>query len=146
MSACIIPVAPQFQDPPEDPQLPPAFVNGSESPVFGTLVPVIPQDFTVVVDNPAAVSLWWRAVLDYPEHPTSQRQVMPQTPVAGSSFGFRLDCGVNPDASVGPQHELTVIVADQQFDSGNAANPEALQKHGNVIARDWQVLMNCVNQ
>jgi hypothetical protein len=142
MSACIIPVAPDFQDPPQDPQLPPSFVNGSAMPAFGTLVLVTPQEFRGAVNNPAAVSLWYRAVLDYPEHPTSLRQVQPQTPIASNTFDFTLSCGVNPDVTVGTQHELTLIVADQQFDLNNAA-PEALLHPGNYIESYWHVIMSC---
>jgi hypothetical protein len=147
MSACIIPVAPQFQDPQEDPQVPPSFVYGSANPPFGTLkpVPASGYTFTVAVTDPTPnAQLYFRAHLDYPPYSLSTRPVVLPRAVPNGQISITLDCNdVNPDPSVGLQHQLIVIVADQMFDPYKQGNLEALVKPGLYTEDFWQVDMSC---
>jgi hypothetical protein len=76
MSACIIPVAPNFQDPPTQPTSVPALQASFGTPVPNTIntiqdssSQISPPIFSVAVTDPDPnVTLFYRWVFDYPPH------------------------------------------------------------------------------
>jgi hypothetical protein len=98
-----------------------------------------------VTDPTPGVTLYDRAALDYPGFTSSTRTVKDSDLVVNGQVAFSLNCNnTNPDPSVGLQHQLIVIVADQMFDPGNPGNLEALQKPGLYVESTWQVDMSCM--
>jgi hypothetical protein len=153
MFACVIPVAPDFQDPLAAVNAPPAFV--SASPEFGMVVSGAPIfDFrTQVVDPNANDTLYARWVLDYPPltaatfthnddppyYPTGTGSVHFATP------NYKLDCSSGFGTVTTPQR-LAVYVADRPLQPNTAENSNRLdltEPGGYVTSGSWTVVFQC---
>jgi hypothetical protein len=120
MSACILPLAPEFQDPPAAQNYAPRIIESN--PEAGSIV--TSQTFRVVVTDPnLGDALHVRWVVDYPPFSqTNTRTLVQDLTVPASVTGMPLmqevsvdvDCVVNVLAQI-PQHQVTVIVADSEF-------------------------------
>ncbi|HVV52218.1 MAG TPA: hypothetical protein VHO06_21290 [Polyangia bacterium] len=159
MSACIIPVAPEFQDPPDQPQSVPYIANSM--PVEGASVVVGSQgaDFNVqVTDSQAGVKLYDRWAIDYPPYSSITRTGGPVAQIAPPANGgsinsalppFHLDCGINPAPNSNSTHQLTLIVADSPImdlvlaDPNHALDTLADPVDGHVVHAFWTVVMPC---
>src|SRR6185312_2512375 len=106
MSGCVAPVAPNFQDPVGEPNVPPYIV--SATPLFGTVIAsnTIPQ--VTVTDQNVGDRLAYQWVIDYPPydantHPgdsghveRSANGIQQRVPVVLT----RAPCGYNPTQSI----------------------------------------------
>jgi hypothetical protein len=157
MSACIVPVAPDFQDPPSDPESAPVF--STTTPAMATLVTVLAlpnqQTFSAPVsDTQLGVALNYRWALDYPPFSSDVTraeqvaQILPPSdgqPITNYPIPFTLDCTIAP-ASSSSTHKLILIVADRPF----VFNPDPnhyldtiADPTGHVVYGFWPVVMNC---
>jgi hypothetical protein len=156
MSACIIPLAPDFQDPPPDPQGAPYFVDGSATPAFGALAPPLtptrPLEFYVYVGaSSPGTTLWWRWALDYPPFMSGITFAPPQQPLSPPASGqpgridITLDCTDNANPSVGLEHQLFLLVANQPFivTSPPTLDTVADPTPDSVISNSWPVDISC---
>jgi hypothetical protein len=125
MSGCIIPVAPDFQDPISSPNYPPYLV--SETPVpFGQLVTIQATDqvsfSAVVTDQNPQDSIWYQWVYDDASPNTSTAthalgafELKPT--LDGSAWTIppvEVSCGVGLAVSPNSLHQLELIVSDRQ--------------------------------
>jgi len=124
MSACIIPVAPEFQDPAASPNYAPYIQTAT--PDFGLIVTPPQLTFSITATDPNLEDdLHIRWVADYP-NPTQvanyrtlvEDQVIPHS-INGEPSpipSFTVDCVVdNLAATSDGNHRIEVIVADRAF-------------------------------
>jgi len=161
MSACIIPVAPDFQDPPSVPTSGPT-LSGFSPGNFGELVTVpVPQGLLFsanVTDLDPRATLRIRWLVDYPPDSDAttlvelgsitpsadgltikQQAITTQTPV---------DCGwiKQPLTST---HQLELVVADSDFlDSSNSNLPadkklDSARDPTGVAYAFWNIVISC---
>lgn len=118
-TACILPVAPDFQDPPKAPNYAPLFV--SFDPFAETPVLQVPLTFTVLLSDPNPQdTLHVRWVADYPPFVQSRSKLLVDgqmiLPGAVPQSIFPLQA---PDPckafGSGGDHRLVVIVSDRPF-------------------------------
>jgi hypothetical protein len=149
-AGCVIPLAPEFQDPPVAPNYPPYLVDTDpyrDTPVLGSNDPtLVPIDVTVADPN-LDQNLYARWVADYPEYVAAlTRQLgadLVLTPTKDGSPRIDrhfVDC--RRFAQGMTSHRLAFIVSDRQF-----VNPEDAQnselRYSEVMgpAPPYQVLM-----
>ncbi|HVU53393.1 MAG TPA: hypothetical protein VHL80_22065 [Polyangia bacterium] len=125
MSACVLPLAPEFQDPPSSANIAPSFTD--VVPPIGMIVDGT-QDhvptFTVsVTDMNVGDDLHVRFLADFPPFTANTRTLMRDTPIAHRSDGRPIlqDVSETPDCTLDslakiPQHQIMAIVADRPFD------------------------------
>jgi hypothetical protein len=156
MSACIIPVAPNFQDPPSVPDSPPYLSN--IVPTFGEVATFQPPTTTfsaVVNDMNLNATIYYRWVGDYPPNmPGVTWDKIDYQPIKPSLDGlplvqllpFDLTCTlVN---SVSGTHTVELIVADGPFHDtmGLPVDSEfdtLLDSSDHIIKTAWTVSMSC---
>lgn len=154
MSACVVPVAPTFQDPPGGlPNIAPYIL--SASPDFGTFSAVLnPDDFTVsvtVTDQNVGDDLHYRWVIDYPPFVVNNtRPQMAQT-IPHSANGIQLQvtetlthiCTLNLAPTVAV-HQLAFFLADRPFDDTNPKVLDAAEGPDGLVARaNWTFQITC---
>jgi hypothetical protein len=154
MFACVIPVAPDFQDPLAAANSPPTII-GSE-PLFASIVSIPPSpEFRVTVKDANANDLLYaRWVLDYPPlqaATTTFPDEIFQPPTTGV-FQFHtavptlsLNCSSGYGAVTTPQR-LAVYVADRPFQDnsvGNNNRVDLVQSGGYVATGSWTVVFSC---
>jgi hypothetical protein len=120
-SGCVLPLAPEFVDPPLAPNLSPVIL--SSSPVEGEIVST--KTFSVVVSDPNSQDrLWVRWIADYPPH-TADSQIMGSDmmvfPAAGwtqqgpgQSVGFNVECERYSLAAL-DRNRIYFAVSDRPF-------------------------------
>jgi hypothetical protein len=160
MSACIIPVAPNFQDPPPTPHaslylsdfMP---VNGSVSSIAD---PNQGQSFSAhVSDEQVGATLYVRWAVNYPPSPDApQARLLTDTMISPHPDGTPIDQPVPPQPieclllqSTTPpadgRYRLELIVADSPLSN----DPSALDAFadpndsGLVVRGDWTFIINC---
>ena len=153
MSACVIPVAPEFQDPPPAPDAPPWIVSSKPEPV-SVPVTIPPQGMAAfsanVADATAGATIFYQWVFDYPPYDSNLTRSlggaqMTETGPAGQPVGIpgpSISCtGISPPPGPGPNHLFALILADApfsnnrlgQFDDGTGMAPTYI----------WPVDMPC---
>jgi hypothetical protein len=161
MSACIIPVAPNFQDPPSVPISGPS-LSGFSPGNFGELVTVpVPQGLLFsanVTDLDPRATLRIRWLVDYPPD-SDATTLVEQASISRSADGQTInqhpittqtpvDCGwiKQPLTST---HQLELVVADSDFlDSSNSNLPadkkldSAMDPTGVAYAY-WPIVISC---
>lgn len=150
MSACVVPVAPNFQDPVSQPNIAPSIV--SANPDFGSFVPIlISQDFTVTVtDQNVGDTLYYQWVIDYPPFSTSNTRPLSvqtiQPPTDGKqqkvTKSQSMNCGLNPAPNLAV-HQLELIIADREFDQSNPKVLDAATGVGLVARANWTFQISC---
>jgi hypothetical protein len=155
MSACIIPVAPNFQDPPSATDAGPYFAG--YSPVDGRLVTFTPpvSTFSVLVTDPNVnAPLWFRWVWDYPPVNNSSSMIFPpayQMTSAGPDgvpITKNICCSVVNNAN--GLHQVELIVADEPFQDSSMAGLtddnrfDTLEFPGHVQKATWTIAMSCM--
>ena len=148
MSACVVPIAPSFQDPPSEPNVAPYIV--SNGPDFGTFIQVPPAGFPVAVtvsDQNAGDTLNYRWVIDYPPFSTTNTrpqtvEMIPAPVVVGKPLSFTVNCALNPAPNLAV-HQLDFIVADQPFDLSNTRVLDAATNGGLVSQANWTFQISC---
>jgi hypothetical protein len=151
MNACVIPVAPQFDDPEEN--FPP-FVSSSDPGVGETFTPGQDEDggarfITVTLgDHNLGDSLFLRWLLDYPgANPEGGQLVMVAT-LPPTKKTDRSPDRYAPSCSSRGSHTLVLSVSDRKFlDTGNgeSVSPDAprdsYRKGANRMRAVW--ILNC---
>lgn len=117
MLGCVLPVSPDFQNPPLAPNYPPSF--DFFEPYQETDVSQLPQDFTVLLSDPNPQdTLHVRWAIDYPPYVQSRSLLVidEQTLTPGSlkPVSYHLDSCANFKAT-GAEHKVAVIVSDRPF-------------------------------
>jgi hypothetical protein len=159
MSACVLPIGPEFQDPPAAANYAPQILD-SEPPlgsiVMGTSMTA--PLFRVSVSDPnVGDDLHVRFLADYPPNTSNTRNLTPPDRVVPHrSDGMRLieDVSVTPKCSTFnlasiPVHQIMVIVADRPFldmpaapgltvDLTKLEDPEGLE-----VVASWTLEMDC---
>jgi hypothetical protein len=152
---CIVPVAPEFQNPPSAPNFPPSFT--STVPFARTTVAAPQavdgqQEFlvTVVDPNPGDL-LYVRWVSDYPPFTQSDTRLivddpngMSQTGTQGTDIVYRTtQC---KDFAPGADHQLVVIVSDRKFRKYDQFSSEfrynLVEPDATAIMTGWSII-NC---
>jgi hypothetical protein len=125
MSACVLPIAPEFQDPPAAANVAPSFTD--VVPPIGMIVDGTPTRvpvFTVsVTDMNLGDNLHVRFLADFPPFTANTRTLMKDTEIAHRTDGRPIlqDVSETPNCTVDslakiPQHQIMAIVADRPFD------------------------------
>jgi hypothetical protein len=159
MSACIIPVAPNFQDPPSTPDSPPYLSNFQPSDNAIVTVPV-PDGLVFsanVTDPDLGDTLQVRWAVDYPPYAIGNT-VDDQTPISPSANGQPINAPVTEKVncvfvnsstpSTEGTHRLELIVADRTFSDPSTQRPDqALEsiddKTGFVVRASWTFVISC---
>jgi hypothetical protein len=119
MSACVLPIAPEFQDPPSPLNGAPVFQF--EDPPIGSVV--TKPSFTVVVTDPNVTDdLYYRWIADFPPFTENTRTLLPVTKLQHSADGTPLsqdltiqpDC-INDNLAKLASHQVMLVVADRPF-------------------------------
>ena len=151
MSACVVPVAPSFQDPVGERNVAP-YIE-SASPDFGSFVPVLTQDFQVTVtDQNVGDTLYYQWVIDYPPFNTSTTRPLSVQTIPPTLDGTQLlvsksqtiTCALNPAPTLAV-HQLEFIIADQPFDSAMPKVLDAVKPNsGGLVAHaSWTFQISC---
>ncbi len=168
MSACIIPVAPDFQDPPAAQNYFPYFQ--SAIPEVGSVVVVNPSVTTtvasvVVADPNVGDTLFYQWVTDYPPYDDSVTRTIASNlsikpsadgePTHGSIGLEYLQPGATPPApnittftcstvaQTIQQHRLALIVGDRAFAPTGAGDLTSVEPPGHVIEASWTFDLSC---
>lgn len=160
MSACIIPVAPNFQDPPSTPDSPPYLSNFSPSNFNDVVTVPVPagQVFSATVSDPdIGDMLDVRWVVDYPPF-TNATRLGNQMMISRSSNGQPIDQQVSQTVdcnlinSAAPpsdgKHRLELIVANRQFSTASTLTPDDVldsidDPNGFVVRAAWTIVISC---
>jgi len=147
MSACVVPVAPSFQDPVGQPNVPPYIVNAM--PPSGSFFSSKPTDDSAVLltvtDQNVGDHLYYHWVIDYPPYSGSTRNQLVQI-ISPSANGTQLSASIilpTPCAlTLAPTvaiHQLAFILADRPFDQSNPMVFDALLpgSDGFVVYANW---------
>jgi hypothetical protein len=150
MSACIIPVAPEFQDPTASPNYAPYII--SLSPDFDSIV-TNPMFSVTFIDPNVDDDLHVRWLADYPSTTGNYRSLFGDTTYAHSVDGRAqqftdartIDCAlatlVNLPMTSDGQHRIEVIIGDRDFSSG--ATLDAVDPPGLVARASWILQISC---
>jgi hypothetical protein len=140
MSACIIPVGPDFRDPDGVPNSPPFII--SATPTQGSNVPEGTLFTVTASDNDVGDHLYFRWVMDFPPLVPSTRfqadEIQPAADgtraIQPKSFTFECFNMTSPSP-----HRVMVIVSDRPFLS-NSANPGAVPAnvHPAIVSWVWE--------
>jgi hypothetical protein len=162
MSACIIPVAPNFQDPPSVPDAPPYLSNfqaNSQATNVGEIV-TIPGAGQVtfsanVTDNDVGHPLRYLWTLDYPPFKNGVTKLLNQgdvtPPLDGQPIKMQLtqivDCNFIGRPSEGA-HQLELIVADRDFSKAPDLTADNVldsidDPTGFVVRASWTIVASC---
>ncbi len=156
MSACIIPVAPNFQDPPSPPDSPPYF--SGFSPMPGPVVTVPDPDgqgqvFSAsVTDQDVNATIFARWIIDYPPYGSNTRyaDIGPFTPPTdgvpiGHPVSQAVTCGLLNSTMAPPNgiHLFEFVVADRPL-SNDLQNLEATNDGTGIpVLANWTFVISC---
>jgi hypothetical protein len=163
MSACIIPVAPNFQDPPSVPD-PGPYLTGY-TPANGEIVAYTPPATTfkaIVTDQNVNTSLYVRWMFDYPPA-TATTQILPFLPGQmeeikpgpdGQPIKQELSQEIRCDQLQYPNglHQVELIVADLGFKDSSMVDPADTRfdtlmdsdRTGHIQYANWTIVMSCM--
>jgi hypothetical protein len=151
MSSCVLPIAPEFQDPLAAENYAPFFVD--TNPLAGSIVtasPTVPT-FTVVVSDPnVGDDLQVRWIADFPplSDNTSVMETVPVPHSADSKVDFH-EVSIQPNCALHhlariPSHQIYVVVADRPFlPPGTPIDFERLPNDGLKDSRSWILNLDC---
>jgi hypothetical protein len=162
MSACIIPVAPNFQDPPSPPDSPPFLSDLMPHPgsVSSVMDPInVGATFSGnVTDQTIGVTLHVRWALNFPPTPgapptqvLNDRPLSPPQdgqPIVDQSVEQTVKCNLLT-SSMPPsdgRYALELIVADSPLSNDPTLPADQLldpNSNGSVVRADWTLIMNC---
>jgi hypothetical protein len=118
LSGCVLPLSPEFQDPPTQQNYAPDIV--SASPLQGSVVSTLTFEITVTDPN-VSDTLWIRWIGEYPPVSSDSRLLAPDIAVPPfngqapfSSQSITIDCLSSPLAKL-PQHPIMALVSDRPF-------------------------------
>jgi hypothetical protein len=160
MSACITPVAPNFQDPPSTPDSPPYLSDFSPKNFNDVVTVPVPagEVFSATVSDPdIGDTLNVRWVVDYPPY-TNATRLGNQMPISPSSNGQPINQQVSQtvycnliNSAVPPsdgKHQLELIVADRAFSTLSTLTPDNVldsidDSSGFVVRAAWTIVISC---
>jgi hypothetical protein len=142
MSACIIPVGPEFHDPTGAPNSAPRIIPVSAD--FGAIVVGDQDSVTIEIlisDNNVEDTLWVRWVVDYPPFVLGTSDLGSPDPFEPSPNGQQVLHRVEHTIlcqQLQPlhMHRITAIVADRQFVL-QPSNPYTVQSGGETTVATW---------
>lgn len=149
MSACIIPVAPEFQDPIASPNFSPVLV--SASPDFGSLVAIVTAfEFTVTATDPnVGDDLYYRWFVDYPPRTSNTRRIsLGEVPHRADGkqltaiIQTSVDCTDGLASTANSLHQLALFVADRPFVTSDTDVAD-VDPPGMVATQNWTFQINC---
>jgi hypothetical protein len=152
MSACIIPVAPEFQDPTASPNYAPVLV--SAMPDFGSLVTIVPSlPFQVIATDPNLDdNLFYEWLVDYPQYTTNTRKIG-EGEASHTADGTALhaiipitvDCTDGLAPTPNSLHQLELVVADRAFVAPTPPDTrlDEVESPGLVVHANWTFQINC---
>jgi hypothetical protein len=160
MSACIIPVAPNFQDPPSVPNSPP-YVTPI-APTVGEIATFTFPSLTftaTVTDLNVNTPIFYRWLGDYPpnvegvtwrvDNPAQISPRLDGLPIS-QSLSQDLTCGLVHNVS--GTHRVELVVADRQFQDSSMAGLTSDNQYdslidptntGHIVRTPWIVSMSC---
>jgi hypothetical protein len=111
---CVVPVAPEFKDPPKSENLPPYFVRGM--PLFESST-VAPEEFSIVVTDPNPFDkVWVRWVSDYPIYSPVKSKLLDQVVATrDATITYRVKSCEDFLMGTPSPHRLVVVAADREF-------------------------------
>jgi hypothetical protein len=146
LPACVIPLAPDFQDPPAQQNFVPQLL--ATSPDQGSVVNTRTFRITVTDPNPGD-SLWIRWYADFPPSQAATRVVFadfgiiparPDGTVQTTTLDATADCQGDSLLPGIPAHTITVVVSDRDFGPSGAVTPF----DGNhEVTASWSLLLQC---
>ncbi len=156
MSACVVPVAPDFRDPPATLEAPPYIVTSN--PPINTSVTVPPGGFFTFTaelnDVTPGATIYYLWAFDYPPYDQAiTRSGGPTNPITPGVDGqptdgqisFDLNCRtISPAPGGGPVHYFSLLVADRQFSMIPGKFGEIDDSTGHRLSDAiWFVTMSC---
>jgi hypothetical protein len=159
MSACVLPISPEFQDPPAAANFSPVIL--SATPDIGSIVtatsPSAVPMFQVFVSDPnLGDDLHVRWIADFPPFTPNTRVMLSDFPIPHRSDGKPIadssevvpNCLVNNLAKI-PQHQIMAVVADRLFDDsptpmGATVDLTRVQgTEGRRVIATWTLNLDC---
>jgi hypothetical protein len=154
MPSCVLPVAPDFQDPLSSPNYAPFIIDSD--PVLGKIVtatsPTDMTTFTVTVTDPnPGDDLHVRALLDYPDVSANTRTLIADQTINHSLDGTLLNrdvavpvnCDIGPPAPSVMQHPVTIIIADRPFGPLRPVPTALTAADGLFVTANWVLNLSC---
>jgi hypothetical protein len=156
MSACVLPIAPDFQDPLSSPNYSPFII--SSSPPAGSIVtgmPTTTTTFRVTVSDPnVGDDLHIRWLVDYPPLSPTITRIVPDTTISHSADGQPIvqdafepiGCSQQLLSPTLNQHQVMVLIADRPFetlrlDQDNVT--KLVDDAGFVVSASWILTVGC---
>ena len=146
LPGCVIPLAPDFQDPPAMPNFAPQLL--AMSPDQGSVVNTSDFGITVTDPNPGD-SLHIRWYADFPPRQAATRDIAadfglipPRADgtVQITTLEATVDCKANNLVPGIAEHTITVVVSDRDFVASGAVTPF----DGNhEVSANWSLLLQC---
>jgi hypothetical protein len=144
LPACVIPLGPDFTDPPAAQNLPPHIV--SANPDQGMLV-TVPTTFRVWVTDPnPGDTLYDRWYADFPPLQANTRPIVGDFPTVqpradGAVQTFQLQAEIDCNSLLAPgidQHTVTVVISDLA-----APGPTTPFDGNHEVVATWSLLLQC---
>ena len=152
MSACVLPIGPDFQDPIASPNYAPVFIDSN--PMFGTAAtstPTVLQTFSVQISDPnVGDQLTVRWIVDFPPFTVDTRP-QPDQVFDPSANGQSLDQQISLRPSClltslakTPVHQIEVVVSDRGFVTAqDPTDLTSIPAGGQEIFGNWTLDLEC---
>jgi len=149
-AGCVLPLAPDFQDPPASENYAPVIVKAE--PDLGSIVttiPKVPQTFSVTFSDPNVTDdLTVRFLIDYPPdtidtRPIPDHVVPHSTGPQLSKLPLTPDCVLNALAKI-PTHQIMVVISDRGFLAPQVAGDlTRIPEGGHSVTGSWILNLEC---
>jgi hypothetical protein len=153
MSACVIPLAPEFQDPPAAQNYPPVIVQSSPSVAMTVVAQGMPPEraFKVSVrDLNLTDDLYVRWVADpYSANTRGLNTTNEPIPKPGGEtvdVEITVSCGSSFLAPGIPEHTILAIVADRKFNTSSTVLSDLQDRAGYAVTAVWTLQLMCAGQ
>ena len=150
MSACILPLSPEFQDPPSSPNFAPVIID--TNPPEGSVLSRMPSEeitFRVTISDPNVLdNLYVRWVADYPPFSVNTRGLELDTlthSADGTPLRAEADLMLSCLTTLAPipMHQIVAIVADRQFDPTPGQITSLVDDNGRSVQVTWYLNLDC---
>ncbi len=154
LSACVIPVAPQFEDP--EINVAPYIVENGARPSVGSIITVPPNSKTLLevtlADPNLADYLYVKCILDYPPYNVDSTRTLKDYMLAPSTTGdetrevapFTADCNNYVISPTVYPHRLFLAVTDREWEPGvGDLRLTAIKKGARLLVASWILNWEC---